>query len=316
MQERVPVAVVGGFLGAGKTTLINTLLSRQTNSRTAVIVNEFGALGIDGQLIRSAKGGVIELTNGCVCCEIRDDLSEAVRRLLAQRRRWIRPIQFDKLWIELSGMASPGPVVQTFRVQSDLVQACRWRGLVAVANAGLLVTQLEQYPEARQQLIVADLVVLNHCDDTSKGAVERAEDAIGRLNPFAEVRRTTFADIDEALLWESMSETRSWTMTHASHSHEHSGLQTLSLQHSVPISLQTLKMFLQFLGSRNANRIVRMKGLFWCSGHDRAIVVNGVHQWMELGPVEMAAPAVSRFVVIGHDLEEEEIRRGWASVKE
>ena len=314
MSSRLPVAVVGGFLGAGKTTLINTLLSRQTTTRTAVIVNEFGSLGIDGQLIRSAKGGVIELTNGCVCCEVREDLSEAVRRLLAQRQRWIRPLKFDRLWIELSGVASPGPVVQTFRVQPDLVQACQWRGLIAVANAGILLDQIERYVEARQQIIVADMVVLNHCDETSDADIVRAERAIQALNPFAVLRRTTYADIDEKLLWQSMSDTRSWTREIPAEPHGHSDLQTLSFEHSVPLSLHTLKIFLQFLSSRNANRIVRMKGIFHCADHTSAIVVNGVHQWLELGPVETPAPSNSQFVIIGHDLDEEEIRRGWGSV--
>lgn len=314
MDARLPIAVVGGFLGSGKTTLINRLLSEPSDIRTAVIVNEFGALGIDGQLIRSAQGGVIELTNGCVCCEVREDLSEAVRRLLAQRNRWIRPVRFHRLWIELSGVASPGPVVQTFRVQPDLVAACRWRGLIAVANASMIVQQIERYPEAKQQIIVADMVVLNHCDHSSTADIDAAYATIRTLNPFAEIRKTTYADVPEADLWDSMLDTRSWYLDNLHTAHGHSDLQTLSMKHERPVSLHTLKMFLQFLSARNANRIVRMKGVFRCEGQRNALVVNGVHQWLEFGPIEMAAPQTSQFVVIGHDLDNSEISRGWASV--
>jgi len=312
IDSRLPVGAIGGFLGAGKTTLLNHLLSDPHAPPTAVVVNEFGALGIDGGLIRSATGGVIELTNGCVCCEVREDLGEAVRRLLTQRARWIRPLSFERILIELSGLARPGPVVQTFQIQPDLLDQCRWQGLVTVVHGAHISEQLLAFPEAVEQVVVANKLILNHRDQTSPEQRSLARGQLEALNPTAGQVETENALVCHEALWAFSAQIAAEPFEAGVH--EHAAVQSVSLQHEKPIDLYRLKMFLQFVGARHPESLLRVKGLFHCAGQLRPVLAQGVYQWLELGPIEGELPTASRLVVIGRTLKLDEIERGWAAL--
>src|SRR5712671_1663210 len=167
---RIPVTVVTGFLGAGKTTLIRELLTRPEGANTAVVVNEFGEIGIDHALLRSSSDTTVLLGNGCVCCAVRTDLQESLRTLFADRARGAVP-SFERVVIETSGLADPGPVLQTFASDRALAQEFHLQALVTVVDAPGGAGNLAAMPEARQQVALADRIVLSKTDCADTTAV-------------------------------------------------------------------------------------------------------------------------------------------------
>ena len=139
--ERIPVTLVAGFLGSGKTTLVNRILSAQHDQRIAVIVNEFGEVGIDGRLVVGVEENVVQLSNGCLCCTVRGDLVTTVHDLLARRREAVETVPFDRILIEASGLASPGPAVQTLLAERSLAAQCCIDGVITLVNAPHIVRQ-------------------------------------------------------------------------------------------------------------------------------------------------------------------------------
>ena len=311
--KRLPVTVLSGFLGAGKTTFLNRLLTRPDARPTAVIVNEFGELGIDGQLVRTAKDGLVELTNGCICCEVREDLSDAVRTLLKRKMRRFRPSKFEDIWIELSGLARPGPVVQTFEIQPDLKRAFRWRGLITLVDVVHCAEQLKNQPEAEEQIVVADRLVLSHCDRTQPEDVARVHSLLKILNPVAERFEADMGWVSDERIW--LDAVRTHSLSHLpEEAHHHGHVVSVALSHDEAIDLHALKMFVQFISARYSGDLLRMKGVFSCRDQTQPVVVQGVYQWVELGPERIARPETSSLVLIGRSLDVDEIRRGWSTI--
>src|SRR5438067_6669454 len=169
---RIPVTVVTGFLGSGKTTLIRELLSRPEGADTAVVVNEFGEVGIDNALLRASSDATVLLGNGCVCCTVRTDLQESLRTLFAERARGAVP-SFRRVIIETSGLADPGPVLQTFASDRALGQEFHLQSLVTVVDAVNGMANLDRMPEARHQAALADRIVLSKTDAADAAAIEK-----------------------------------------------------------------------------------------------------------------------------------------------
>src|SRR3954447_23386149 len=169
---RLPVTVVTGFLGAGKTTLIRELLTKPEGANTAVIVNEFGEVGIDDALLRASSDATVLLGNGCLCCTVRTDLQESLRTLFADRARGAVP-SFQRVVIETSGLADPGPVLQTFASDRALGEEFHLQALIAVVDAPGGVGNLDRMPEARHQVTLADRIVLSKTDAADVAAIDR-----------------------------------------------------------------------------------------------------------------------------------------------
>src|ERR671939_1019007 len=177
---RIPVTVVTGFLGAGKTTLIRELLATPEGANTAVVVNEFGEVGIDNALLRASSDATVLLGNGCICCTVRTDLQESLRTLFADRARGAVP-SFQRVIIETSGLADPGPVLQTIANDRALGEEFHLQSLVTVIDAVNGKANLDRMPEARHQAVLADRIVLSKTDAADTGAIEALTGRIREL---------------------------------------------------------------------------------------------------------------------------------------
>ncbi len=318
-----PVTVLTGFLGAGKTTLLNRLLKGAEGKRYAVIVNEYGELGIDGSLVVGAEEEVYELNNGCVCCKLRGDLIRVASNLVK------RPGRFDGIIIETSGLADPAPVVQTFYFDDLLRQHTRLDSVICVADARHLAGQLRDAPEAGEQLAQADLVLLNKADLTDAAMLAEAESAVQKFNPTAELQRSVHGNIPlEQLLNRGAFDlsrlrvptSRLGTAASGSRSHvylppeagRHStGLDSVSLSFDRPFERSRFMAWLQRLVVERGAELLRAKGLVAFEGEARRFVFQAVHMTVDSGLDRAWLEGESRetrLVFIGRNLAADEMR--------
>ncbi len=319
----IPVTVLTGFLGAGKTTLLNRLLRGAAGKRYAVIVNEYGELGIDGALVVGAEEEVYELNNGCVCCKLRGDLIRVVSSLLR------RPGGFDGILIETTGLADPAPVVQTFSFDDLLRQHTRLDSVICVADARHLAAQLRDIPEAAAQLAQADLVLLNKADLADATMLLEAERAVQQINPTVELRRSVHGDIPLAQLLDrgAFDISRLRVPVHRlgaapvgprSHVYRppdagrHSlDVSSVSLSFAQPLDRSRFMPWLQRLVTERGADLLRAKGIVAFDGQDRRFVFQAVHMTVDSGldrPWAAGEPRESRLVFIGRGLDADELR--------
>src|SRR5215831_13311617 len=228
---RLPVTVVTGFLGSGKTTLIRALLAKPEGAGTAVVVNEYGEIGIDHALLRSSSDATVLLGNGCLCCNVRSDLQETLRTLFADRARGAVP-SFVRVIIETSGLADPGPVLQTFATDRALGREFHLQALICVVDAVAGETNFERMLEARKQVALADRIVVTKSDLAETGATESLVERIASLNPVL-VGMASNGEIDPSfLLDEPATLRRNFDLAEADHTH---GLESFSLIFDEPL---------------------------------------------------------------------------------
>lgn len=196
MTDKIPVTVLTGYLGAGKTTLLNRILTENHGRRYAVIVNEFGEIGIDNDLVVGADEEIFEMNNGCICCTVRGDLIRIIEGLLKRRGK------FDAIIVETTGVADPAPVAQTFFVDQDVKEAARLDAVVTLADAKFLAQRLADAPEAKNQIAFADVIVLNKTDLVSAEELAEVEARIRAINPYAALHRAVKAQVPIAAVLE------------------------------------------------------------------------------------------------------------------
>ena len=184
MSDKVPVTVLTGYLGAGKTTLLNRILSEPHGQKYAVIVNEFGEIGIDNDLVVGADEEVFEMNNGCICCTVRGDLVRIIDGLMRRKGK------FDAIIVETTGLADPAPVAQTFFMDENVGRKTKLDAVVTVADAKWLQDRLKDAPEAKNQIAFADVILLNKTDLVTPDELREVEARIRGINPYAKVHRT------------------------------------------------------------------------------------------------------------------------------
>ena len=315
LNKKLPVTVVSGFLGAGKTTLVNHLLAGNAGAVIGVIVNEYGEVGIDGELIIADDNALIEIRNGCICCTVRSDLVAGVKALLARE-----DIRFDRLVIETSGLADPAPVLQTFLADADLLTQVELESVIAVVDAVNLERQIHD-EIVREQIAFADLVILNKAELAESHALAAIEHELRALNPTAQIIRATQSEVPiSELLGKPRFSLANLleiepTLLEGEHDHEHD-------QSVTSCSVETEHALDPFLFNRWINQLVqqeganllRMKGILQFKGEARPFQFHSVHMLMENKPVKRwRADEVrkSRFVFIGKHLDPQALRQGF-----
>jgi G3E family GTPase len=346
--RKTPVTVLTGYLGAGKTTLLNRILSEDHGRKYAVIVNEFGEVGIDNDLIVGADEEVFEMNNGCVCCTVRGDLIRVVQGLMKRKGT------FDGIIVETTGLADPGPVAQTFFVDEDVRARTELDSVTTVVDAKHLPLRLADSKEAAEQVAFADQIILNKTDLVSEAELADVERAIRRLNPLAPIHRAQrsnvpLADVlgrhsfDLARIEElepdflnpphgEPGHVHDEHCDHDHHGHDHhhhdhdhdddhhghdidaSGIRGVSLTATKPLSANKVTAWLNEVLQAQGPDILRAKGILDVKGEDRRLVFQAVHMILEgdfQGPWKSEADRYSRLVFIGRNLDEAKLRAGF-----
>ena len=305
--HRIPVTVITGFLGAGKTTLLRRFLATPEGQGTAVVVNEFGATGIDDALVRSSTDETVLLGNGCLCCITRSDLQLALRRMVVERERGELPA-FRRIVIETSGLADPSPILQTFATDRALGEVFHVEAVVTVVDAETGGETLAWSAEARKQAILADRLVISKTDIAGEGAAAALAAQLRALNPGAEIIEAVNGEIDPTRLTEPSGVGRNAFVAEAEHS---DGIGSFVLTESAPLPWPAFAKTMDILMTLRGPDLLRVKGFVNVEGCQGPVVVQFV-QHLAHPPVELDAwpdgDRQSRIVFITKNISEQQVR--------
>jgi G3E family GTPase len=314
-DRQIPVTVLTGYLGAGKTTLLNRILSENHGKKFAVVINEFGELGVDNDLVVDADEEVFEMNNGCICCTVRGDLIRIIGGLMKRKG------QFDGIIVETTGLADPAPVAQTFFVDEDVKRATRLDAIVTVVDAKHLPARLKDSAEAQEQIAFADIIVLNKMDLVSAEEAAAVEAQIKAINPYAEIRRSTKSDVPldavigrDAFNLARILEKEPDFLSGEDH-HEHdSEVNSVSFEVSKPIDAEKFNAWISQLLQTKGQDLLRTKGILHYAGETRRFAFQAVHMIADgdyIGEAKAGDPRKSKIVFIGRDLNRPQLRRGF-----
>lgn len=349
MSDKIPVTVLTGYLGAGKTTLLNRILSEDHGQKFAVIVNEFGEIGIDNDLVVGADEEVFEMNNGCICCTVRGDLIRIMEGLMKRKGK------FDAIIVETTGLADPAPVAQTFFVDQEVQDQARLDAVVTVADAKWLSDRLKDAPEAKNQIAFADVILLNKTDLVSEAELEEVQGRIRAINPYAKLHLTQKCavpldtvlgrnafDLDRILEIEPEFLHAEEEHDHDHHGHDHHGhdhhdhghhdhdhghkhgnglkhyhdeeMQSVAFEIDGDVDPHRFMPWINLITQRDGPNILRSKGILAFKDEPKRFVFQGVHMILDGDLQREWRPDEkrrSKIVFIGRELNEDALRKGF-----
>ena len=314
-MSRIPVTILTGFLGSGKTTLLNRILTEQHGLKIAVIENEFGEIGIDHELVINADEELFEMNNGCICCTVRGDLIRILGNLLKRKDK------FDHILIETTGLADPGPVVQTFFVDEQLKEKLAVNGVVTLVDAKHILQHIDENGEAEEQIAFADVILLNKCDLATAEELDGLEKRIREVNALATIHRTTRAEIaiDKVMDVGGFNLDRAMEVNphflEGGHHHHHSHISSVGIESDGDCDGKKLNDWLSKLVQEKGADIFRMKGVFAVKNQPERVIFQGVHMLIDAasGGPWGNRPRKNSLVFIGRHLDREELNKGFRS---
>ena len=329
LAGRIPVSSVTGFLGSGKSTLINKLLQRPDMNRVAVIVNEFGEQSIDHDLIQVSSEQMMLLNNGCLCCVLRGDLQETLRDLFVKRRNG-EIIDFDRIVVETTGLADPAPVMQTLMSDTMLQSQYRLDCVVTLVDAVNGAGQLDTMQEPMKQTALADRLVITKSDLSDEASVAALEARLRELNPNAPIKRAVNGEIELAFLIDvglanaksKLEEVERWmgAEVHDEHGHVHrhdESVTSFSLRYDRPFTWSAFSQCMEVLTALRGPDLLRVKGLVNVEGHNGPLIVQGV-QHLFHPPIELAewpsADRATRLVFITRGIQRATVESLFAAI--
>jgi len=320
-QDRMPVVLLSGFLGSGKTTLVNALLRDPRLFGTAVAINEFGAVPLDHELIDHGADQTVVLANGCLCCNLSGDMEQAVMRLFSRRDAQALP-GFARLIIEPSGLSDPAPIAQAILRSPMMARVLRLEAIVTTVDAVFALRQLQRHGEMRKQIVLADQLVVTKPDLVDAAALAHLQAVLRDLNPMAPIRVVRDGGVDAGeLLPESFLDLEApasrRSLLHADTPAEPDHLaqvRAVSLHAQAPLDWRAFDLWLRGIRTAHAERLLRVKGMLQVSGVAGPVVVQGVHHVLH-APVELpawpGAERASRLVLIAEAAVCDEIAASW-----
>lgn len=330
-MTKTPVTILTGFLGAGKTTLLNRILTENHGQRIAVIENEFGEVGIDHDLVVQSDEEIFEMNNGCICCTVRGDLIRILGRLMKRRDR------FDRILIETTGLADPGPVVQTFFMDDDMKAQFQVDAIVTLVDARHILLHLDDSPEALEQIAFADVILLNKTDLVEPADLDALERRIRGVNALAKIHRAVNAavDLDKVLAVGGFNLDHAMELDphfledaehhdddpdhdhdhgHEAHHHHHDdSVTSVGIEADGDVDGRKINAWLAELVRVQGADIFRMKGVFAIAGNPDRIIFQGVHMLIDgaNGGPWGDRPRRNRLVFIGRNLDREALNAGF-----
>lgn len=341
VDSRVPATIITGFLGSGKTTLLNHILTAEHGKRIAVIENEFGEVDIDGSLVASHSSSnedIVMVNNGCLCCTVRGDLVKMLLELVKQRRD-----KFDHIIIETTGLAKPGPVIETFCSDEMVSRYVKLDGVVTMVDSKHAMRHLNEVKprfvvnESVEQVAYADRIIINKIDLVTEADLQLLTTKIRRINGMAQIQHTKYGVVDidfvlgvggydldrvESVVQSDDShctghEHKKEREHHKGHHHDHahdSAVSSVSIVSEGTIDLDELDDWLERLIEEKGEDLYRYKGVLSVNGSDERYVIQGVHTMLDGCPGKTWAPdekRISKLVFIGRDLDETKLRKGF-----
>jgi len=283
-SNMVPVTILTGFLGSGKTTLLNRILKEDHGHRIAVIENEFGEIGVDNEIIETGDEQIVEMNNGCICCTVRGDLIRILGTL--KEKRDGGKLKFDRVVIETTGMADPGPVAQTFFTDEEIGNYYLLDSIITLVDAKHAPKQLDEFHEAQEQVGFADRILMSKTDLVSQEESESLSKRLKRMNPRAPIKKVHFGDAPIAEVLDirgfnlnAILQLDPEFLVDSQHEH-HDEVESFVFRSDKPFDGQKLEQFLSGMIQVYGPDLLRYKGVLWMKGNPRRVVFQGVHMMM------------------------------------